>query len=133
MHGWQTSVQRLIPHPQPQQVRGESFYRQSWAEGWCPSRNSIVISNSHLQIIISGLISIILIVLGTVNLQFQRPFVHICGQFSKLWQLMSWVQSGHHVVNFSTWCFGIYKTTHRIWLRIFSIALEKEPNVLDYA
>ena len=77
MHGWQTSVQRLIPHPQPQQARGESFYRQSWAEGWCPSRNSIVVSNSHLQIIISGLISIILIVLGTVNLQFQGSFVSI--------------------------------------------------------
>ena len=73
--GKHLSKGRLLPSHQ--QARGESFYRQSWAEGWCPSRNSIVISISHLQIIISGLISIILIVLGTVNLQFQTPFVHI--------------------------------------------------------
>ena len=28
--------------------------------------------------------------------------------------------------------FNIYKTAHRIWLRILSIALEKELKVLDY-
>ena len=32
------------------------------------------------KLVISGLTSIILIVLGTVNLQFQRPFVHISVQ-----------------------------------------------------
>jgi len=37
---------------------------------------STVTSNSHLQI--GGLTSIILIVLGTVNLQFQGPFIPIC-------------------------------------------------------
>ena len=36
------------------------------------------------------------------------------------------MQSGPHVVNFSTWCVGIYKTAHRVWLRILSTALEKE-------
>ena len=36
---------------------------------------------------------------------------------------MSWVQSGHHVLNFPTWCFNIYKTACRIWLRILSITL----------
>ena len=45
---------------------------------------------------------------------------------------MSWVQSGHHVVNFFTWCVSIYKTAYRIWLRILSIALEKEVKALDY-
>ena len=40
------------------------------------------------------------------------------------------VHSGHHVVNFSTWGFGIYKTAHRTWLRILSTALEKELKVL---
>ena len=35
------------------------------------------------------------------------------------------VQSDHHVVNFSTWYFGVYKTAHRIWLRILLTALEK--------
>ena len=48
---------------------------------------------------------------------------------------MSWLQSAHHVVNFFHLVggFGIYKTAHRIWLRILSIALEKELKVLDYA
>ena len=46
---------------------------------------------------------------------------------------MSWVQSGHHVPNFSTWGFSVYKTAHRIWLRILSVALEKELKVLNYA
>ena len=48
------------------------------------------------------------------------------GPFSELWQLTSWVQSDHQVVNFSTWYFGVYKTAHRMWLRILSITLEKE-------
>ena len=91
-------------------------------------------SNSHLQLVISGLTSIIWVVLGTVNLQFWgalAPILH--GQFSELWQLKSWVQSGHHVVNFSTWGFGIYRTAHRIWFRILSTSLKKELKVLDYA
>ena len=97
-------------------------------------RNSSVISNSHLQVVISGLPSIILVVLRTVNLQFCCVLVPISLQsILKLWQLKSWVQSGHHVVNFSTWCFGIYKAAHRIWFRILSIALEKKLKVLDYA
>ena len=97
-------------------------------------RNSTVISNSHLQLVISGLTSIILVLLGTVNLQFWGALVPISvHQFSELWQLKSWVQSVHHVLNFSTWDFSIYKTAHRIWLRILSLALEKELNVLDCA
>ena len=43
---------------------------------------------------------------------------------------MSRLQSHHHVVNFSTWCFSIYQTARRIWLRILSIALVKELKVL---
>ena len=87
-----------------------------------------------LKLAIDGLTSIILVVLGTVNLQFQDPFFpFLWGQFSELWQLLSWVLSGHHVLNFSTWCFSIYKIAHRIWLRILSLALEKELNVLDCA
>ena len=35
------------------------------------------ISDSHLPLLISGLSSITLVVLGTVNLQFQGPFVLI--------------------------------------------------------
>ena len=44
---------------------------------------------------------------------------------------MSRLQPAHHVVNFGG--FSIYKTTHRIRLRISSVALEKEMKVLDYA
>ena len=54
-----------------------------------------------LKLVIGGLTSIILIVLSTVSLQFQGQFVPIsCVQFSELWQLTSWLQSAHHVVNF---------------------------------
>ena len=46
---------------------------------------------------------------------------------------MSGVQSGHQVVNFSTWGFSMYKTAHRMWLRILSTDLGKELKVLDFA
>ena len=55
-------------------------------------------------------------------------FPFLCSQFSYLWQLKS-RQSGHHVVNFSTWGFSIYKTGYGSE----SIVLEKELKVLDYA
>ena len=117
----------LSPAPPPQpKSRGESIYRQNQGAADTACQN-IVISNSCFQTVIGDLTRIIL----TVNLQFCGvPF--ICGQFSELWKLMSWEQPGHHVGNFSTWCFGIYKIAHMIWLRIVSIALEKELKVLDY-
>ena len=69
-------------------------------------------------LVVSGLTSIILIVLGTVNLQFLGGFVSLSLRpFSELWPLMwwvKWVHSGHRVINFSTWGFSIYKTAHRI-------------------
>ena len=80
------------------------------------------------------LTSIILVVSGIVNLQFQGALVPV-----SLWSILGIVAAQdlgtacHHVVNFSTWRFGIYQTAHRIWLRILSIALEKELNILDYA
>ena len=82
------------------------------------------------RLVISGLTSIIMMVLGTVNLQFKVD-LFLCSQFLELWQLRFLFQSGHHVVNFSIRGFSIYKTAHRIWLRILSIALEKELKVLD--
>ena len=92
------------------------------------------------KLVIRGLTScfiltkmIILAVSGAVNLQFQGPFAPIYLQPVLRMQLISRVQSGCQVVNFSTWCFGISKTAHRMWLRILSIALEKELIVLDYA
>ena len=80
-----------------------------------------------LKLAIGGLTSVILIVLGTINLQFQGWFVPISrDQFSELWQLMSRLQSRHYIVLLPGGGFNTYKTTHRIWLRILSIALEKE-------
>ena len=46
-------------------------------------QNSTVISNSHLQLVISGLTSIILVVLGTVNLQLWCVLVPI-----SLWSIL---------------------------------------------
>ena len=80
------------------------------------------------RLVISGLTSIIMMVLGTVNLQF-RVDLFLCSQFLELWQLRFLFQSGHHVVNFSIRGFSIYKTAHRIWLRILSIALERKLGV----
>ena len=55
-----------------------------------------------LKLVIGGLTSVISTVLSTVNIQFQGQFVSIsCIQFSEFWWFMSWVQSGHDVVNFS--------------------------------
>ena len=81
-----------------------------------------------LRLVIIGLTSIILVVSGTVIFSSKVSlFPFLWHQFSLLWQLMSWLQSGHHVVHFSTWWgFQYYKTAHRIWLRILSIALEEK-------
>ena len=59
--GWWTSVQRPL---YPWQARDESFYGQNWGGG-ATCRNSTVISNGHLQLVISGLPNVILFVLGT--------------------------------------------------------------------
>ena len=96
-------------------------------------RNSTVISNSHLQLVIRGLTSSILVALGMVNLQFWgctcSHFFAVnspnCGSSNPGYSLVL-------IVNLSTWCFGIYKTAHRIWLRILSTTLEKELKVPDY-
>ena len=113
------------PLPQPKS-RGESIYGQSQGAVGTACQN-MAISNSCLQTGISDLTRIIL----TVNLKFcDAPF--LCGQFLELLHLMFWEQPSHHVGNFNTWCFGICKTAHMIWLRILSIALEKELKVLDY-
>ena len=74
--GWQTSVQRSPPHPK---VVGESFYRWGWGDAWgeVTCRNSTVISNCQLQLVISGVTSIILVVLGTVNLQFHSTLISL--------------------------------------------------------
>ena len=41
-------------------------------------------------------------------------------------QLTSWLQSSHYGVLLLGGVFSTYKTAHRIWLRVLSIALEKK-------
>ena len=56
------------------------------------------------------------------------------GWFLELWKLMSQLQSDNQVVNVSHLVgFSVSKTAHRIWLRIFSLALEKEIKVPEFA
>ena len=52
----------------------ESLYSQKEE---ATRRNSTVSSDSHLQTVISGLTSVVSVVLSTVRLQFQGPLVHI--------------------------------------------------------
>ena len=88
-----------------------------------------------LKLVIGGLTSLILLVLGTVNLQFQvrfvsislRPFLAIVAAYvvATVWSsCSSLIPPGGS--------FSIYKTAHRTWLRILSTALEAAQKVLDY-
>ena len=63
--------------PHHQQAEGKSFYRRGAGVGGLHAETSTAISDSHLPLLISGLSSITLVVLGTVNLQFRDPFVLI--------------------------------------------------------
>ena len=85
---------------------------------------------THLPIIISSLTSIILVVLGTVNLQFRGAFVPI-SLLSILGIVVVQVLGTVWVIMSLTFPPG--GLVHRIWLRILSTALEKELNVLNYA
>ena len=71
--GWQICVQRLTLPPDKQRVRAVI----DKVRGRVTCRNSIVISNSHLQLVISGITSIFLVILGTVNVQFRAALVPI--------------------------------------------------------
>ena len=118
-----------FPAPSPHwQAEGESSYRQSEG-GYMQKQQSS--QTVIFTLVISGLTSIILLKVQLLFSSRVHLFPFLWGQFSELWQLMSWVQSGHQVVNFPPWCFSVGKTAHRIWLRILSIVLEKELKVLS--
>ena len=83
------------------------------------------------ELVVVGLTSVILIVLGTVNLQVRGLFVPISLRslgivaayvLGTVWSSYSY---------FSTWFFGIYKTTHRIFPSILSVDLQKEQKTLN--
>ena len=60
----------------PHKQWGKNFYKQSGggAEATCRNNTALTII---FKLVISDLTSIILIILGIVNLQFQGPFVRI--------------------------------------------------------
>ena len=68
------SKDRLSPPPTKQRVRAFIDVVLGWG-GYMQKQAAI--SDSHLPLLISGLSSITLVVLGAVNLQFQGPFVLI--------------------------------------------------------
>ena len=84
-----------LPVPHSQSV-GKSFYRWRGLHAETAQSALTVI----LKLVIGGLLSIILIVLSTVNLHFQGWSVSISlrlilGTLANL----SWLETGHHVVN----------------------------------
>ena len=86
------------PHPTGNQW-GKRFYRQKRGEGYMQKQQPAL--TVIFQLVTSGLTSIILTVLGTVNLQFQGPFVPISlRQILRIVAASVMVQSGHQIVNF---------------------------------
>ena len=61
--------------PHSRQAEGESFYQHSGGQLHVETAQSSL--TVIFKLVLSGLTSIILIVLGTVNLQFQSPFVPV--------------------------------------------------------
>ena len=127
--GGRMSVQRPIP-PYWRPVRQELV--QTEGGGSKKKQSALIVI---LKQVISCLTSVILVVLGTVNLQFQgyfvsislRPVLRIVAAY-----VVGTVQSSSSLLP-PGGAFSSYKTAHRIWLRILSIALEKELKALDSA
>ena len=55
-------------------------------------------------------------------------FPFLWGQFLWWWLFISCLQSGHHTILPLGGSFSIYKTTHRTWLGILSVALGRGTN-----
>ena len=75
--GWQTSVQRLTPTPQPTATSGARAFIDRVGVGELHAETAQSSLTVIFKLVISGLTSIILVVLGTVDLQFQGPLVPI--------------------------------------------------------
>ena len=57
----------------------------------------------HTVFVFLWLVSVNKMLSGSIHVVANGRMIPILwGQFSELWQLMSWLQSGHHAVNFST-------------------------------
>ena len=83
--------------------------------------------------VIGGATNVILVVLGTVNLQFQGQFVStsLRSVLRIVAAYVVGVQSGHHIIE--VFHMGFHKVAHRIWFKILATVLEKELNVLNCA
>ena len=109
----------------------KSFYRWREGGGYVQKQHSQLWQSSVVCLASSWLFSV-------VNLQFQghfvpmssRPVLGIVAAY-----IMTIVWFGRHVANFFStwWVFQYLQEAHRIWLRILSIALEKELKILDFA
>ena len=95
-------------------------------------RGGGAISEVILRVVISGLAGVISVISGTV-------FSPGCTCSISLWsvlgtgavRVLGTVWSS--LANSSTWGFSICKTAHTMWLRVWSVALEKELKVPDGA
>ena len=111
--------------PPPWQAAGESYYRQS--QGWGGHLWSHPEWSSAVWLASSW------------SFQVQLVFSPRRACSISLWSVLGTGAARalgtvwSSLANSSTWGFSICKTTHRIWLRILSVVLEKELNMLhDY-
>ena len=93
--GWQPSVQRPTQPSDKQAVR--AFIDKVVGVGGQHAETAPSSLTVRFKLVISGLTSIILVILSTVIPSWVHLFPILCDQFSELWQLKPWVQSGHHV------------------------------------
>ena len=92
--GWQPSVQRPTPPSDKQAVRA---FTDKVGGGGLHAERAPSSLTVRFTLVISGLTSITLVVLGAVFQSWVHLFPILCDQFSELWRLKSWVQFGHHV------------------------------------
>ena len=114
-----------FPPPLATSLAGD-FIDRGWGGGsYMQKQQSALTVSSRLAI--GGLTSAILAVSSTVNLWFQSACSHCfevispnCGSLCRGYSLVIM-----RLIS-PTWGFSLCKTAHGIWLRILSIALEKE-------
>ena len=87
-------------------VMSDSFYPMDYSTPGFPVHHQLLqLAQTHVHWVGDAI--------QNIHWLFQVQFIFsagvdlfpcLCGQFSELWMLRSWVQCGHHVVHCSTWC-----------------------------
>ena len=111
--------------------RGESFYGQSQRWGGYMQRQRSRLwqaSTERSSAVWPGLPGRF-----RHSLQSQAHLSRFSAVSSRNWGSSCPGSAWSSLVNSSTWGFRVYKTAHRTWLRIWSVVIEKELNVLDGA